>query len=118
MKKFLFLVASILMLGLVACSAKKENITAEQALTAVKNYCYKNYPGLEEMVKSDNYTINWEIQSSDEKEIVILFRSYTGAIVRYYIDPVSGDTYITEFMQGMTEKEERMDETFNIKDYF
>ena len=117
MKKFLILLATILVFGTIACTAKNENITADQALSAVKNYCYKNNPDLEEMIKSNNYTINWEIQSSDDKEIVILYRSYTSALVRYYIDPVTGDTYVTEFMPGITESEQKTDEHFNIKDY-
>ena len=117
MKKFLILLATILVFGTIACTAKNKNITADQTLSAVKNYCYKNNPDLEEMVKSGNYTINWEIQSSNDKEIVILYRSYTSALVRYYINPVTGDTYVTEFMPGITDSEQKTDEHFNIKDY-
>ncbi len=47
----------------------------------------------------------------------MLFRSYTGAEVRYHIDRAAGETYVTEFVSGITEKEERTDETFNIRDY-
>ena len=38
-------------------------------------------------------------------------------IVRYYIHPVSGETYVTEFVPGITEEEKRTDETLNVKDY-
>ena len=117
MKKFLVLLSTILIFSTIACTAKKETITADQALSAVKNYCYKNNPDLNEMVKSGNYTINWEIQSSDDNEIVILYRSYTSALVRYYINPVTGDTYVTEFMPGITDSEQKTDEQFNIRDY-
>ena len=100
---------------------KKEDslkkITDEQALLAIKNYCYKNNPDLEEMEKSEDYTIYWDVDSSDEKQTVVLFRSYTGAIIRYYIDPVSGDTYVTEFVSGITDSEEKTDESFNVRDY-
>ena len=108
----------ILLLSIVGCVKQNPNkITDDQALIAIKNYCYANIPDLKEMEKSNNYTINWEVVSSDEKEIVVLFRSYTGALVRYYIDVVSGDTYVTEFVEGIMDKEERTGESFNIKDY-
>lgn len=93
-------------------------ITDEQALTAIKNYCYINNPDLEAIEKAGEYPVYWNITSSDEKQIVVLFRSYTGAEVRYYIDKNSGDTYVTEFVPGILTEEERTDESFNVKDYF
>ena len=94
-----------------------KNITEDQALLAIKNYCYESNPDLKDMEKSDDYTIYWEVVSSDKSQIVVLFRSYTGALVRYYIDPVSGDTYVTEFVAGITDEEERTEESFNVRDY-
>lgn len=95
----------------------REIDTDEKALSAIKNYCITNNPELEDMVKSGNYTIYWEIESSTDNEIVVLFRSYTGAELRYYIDSVSGDTYVTEFVKGITDGEQRTEETFNAWDY-
>ena len=69
------------------------------------------------MEDSDNFTINWEVVSSDDKQIVVMFRSYTGAQVRYYIDKGTGETYVTEFMPGITENEEKTGEVFNINDW-
>ena len=94
------------------------NITDEQALSAIRNYCYANNPELESIEEDGEYPVYWEIASSDENEIVVLFRSYTGAEIRYYIDPVSGETYVTEFVSGITDEEERTDESFNVKDYY
>lgn len=91
--------------------------TDDQALSAIKNYCIANNPELEDMVKSGDYTIYWEIESSKDNQIVVLFRSYTGAELRYYIDSVSGDTYVTEFVKGITDGEQRTEETFNALDY-
>ena len=54
---------------------------------------------------------------NEKGEIVILYRSYTAAQIRYYIDPNTGDTYVTEFVPGITDEEERTEETFNVKDY-
>ena len=95
-----------------------ETITDEQALSAIKNYCLESNPDLEDIVNDGVYEVNWEIQSSDDEEIVVLFKSYTGAEVRYYIDRATGDTYVTEFVSRITEEEERTDESFNVKDYF
>ena len=96
---------------------QNEKITDDQAMTAIKNYCHKTNPDLENIEKEGEYPVYWEVQSSDENEIVILFRSYTGAQIRYYIDPVLGDTYVTEFVPQITNEEEKTDEEFNIRDY-
>ena len=57
------------------------------------------------------------MESSDADQIVVMFRSYREAQVRYYIDPVSGDTDVTEFVEGITDEEQPTDESFNINDY-
>ena len=89
----------------------------EQALSAVKRYCLISNPDLESMVSSGEYPISRQVSESREDQIVVLFRSYTGAEVRYYIDPVSGDTYATEFVSGITPDEQRTDESINMWDY-
>ena len=100
-------------------TADTENdlISDDQAITAIKNYCHISNPDLENIEKEGEYPVYWEVQSSDENEIVVLFRSYTGSQIRYYIDPVSGDTYVTEFVPGITSEEEKTDEELNVKDY-
>ncbi|ETP70920.1 hypothetical protein UYO_3138 [Lachnospiraceae bacterium JC7] len=98
---------------------EEENIqmTEEQALSAIKSYCYADNPELEDMVKSGDYTIYWEVESSVDDQIVVLYRSYTGAELHFYINPVSGDTHITEFVKGITDGEQRTDDSFNAWDY-
>ncbi|MBP5659926.1 MAG: hypothetical protein J6X08_01185 [Lachnospiraceae bacterium] len=92
-------------------------ITLEEALHAIEHRCLSENPSLEEMIGSDDYSIYWNAQTNEDGKIVVIYRSYTGAIVRYYIDPDSGDTYVTEFVQGITDDEEPTGETFNLKDY-
>ena len=94
-----------------------ESITDEQAIAAIQNYCYNNNPDLESIVAENNYPVYWDISSSDEGEIVILFRSYTGSQNRYYIDRNTGDTYVTEFVPGIMDEEERTGESFNITEF-
>ena len=94
-----------------------ETLTDDQAVTAIKNYCYKNNLDLENIVNEGEYQVYWEISSSDDNEIVVLYRSYTSAEIRYYIDRNSGETYVTEFMPGISDEEERTDESFNVREY-
>ncbi|WP_024862064.1 hypothetical protein [Ruminococcus flavefaciens] len=92
-------------------------VTEAQALEAVKNYCFTKNPNLKNMVDSDEYTIYWNASVNDANEIVVLFRSYTAAQIRYYIDPISGETYVTELVPGIIDEEQRTEESFNIRDY-
>ena len=89
----------------------------DTAVAAIKNYCHETNPDLQNIEDAGEYPVYWEVESADEKQIVVLFRSYTGAQVRYYIDPASGDTYVTEFVPGITDAEEKTDESFNARDY-
>lgn len=95
----------------------ERRLSDEQALSAVKRYCYANNPELAGIVNAGEYPVYWELASSDAQETVVLFRSYTGAQVRYYVNPVSGETYVTEFVPGITAEEMRTDERFNVWDY-
>ena len=92
-------------------------LTQEQALEAIKNYCYANNPDLESMAESDDYTIYWDVTTGEADEIVVLYISYTGAETRYYIDPTSGETYVTELVPGIIDEEQRTEESFNVRDY-
>ncbi len=92
-------------------------ITQDVALEAIKNYCFENNPDLEGMADSDDYTIYFDVSTNEAGEIVVLYRSYTGAQTRYYVDPASGDVYVTELVPGIIDEETRTEETFNIKDY-
>ena len=92
-------------------------LTDEEALSAVRNYCFSSDPDLESIVDSEDYTVYWEIASSDESEIVVLYRSYTGAEIRYYIDRVMGSAYVTEFVPGITEEEQPTSERFFAWDH-
>lgn len=96
---------------------KEEKLSDEQALSAIRNYCLSRNPELEGIINDGKYPVYWEVSSSDEQGIVVLFRSYTGAQVRYYIDRLTGETYVTEFVPGITAEEQRTDESFNVKDY-
>ena len=92
-------------------------LSNEQALAAIRNYCCRSNPDLERIVNDGEYPVYWEIASGDAQEIVVLFRSYTGAQLRYHIDPVSGDTFVAELVPGIVETEQRTQESLNAWDY-
>ena len=95
----------------------EKRLTDEQAVAAVKKYCCISNPDLESIINAGENPVYWDLSSSDGNQIVVVFRSYTGSINRYYIDPVSGYTYVTEFVPGITEGEQRTDEQINVWDY-
>ena len=101
----------------VISSQGEKRLTNERAVTAIRNYCYINNPDLKKTVDAGEYPVYWDISSSGENEIVVVFRSYTGSLNRYYIDPVSGDTYVTELVPGLIDEEQRTDENLNAWDY-
>ncbi len=92
-------------------------LTEEQALEAVRNYCFQIQPDLKEMVEADEETIYWDVITNEEGQIVVLYRSYTGAQIRYYIDPATGEAYTTELVPGIIDEEQRTEDTLNIRDY-
>ena len=92
-------------------------ITEEQATQAIHDYCIESFPDLANMEGSDDYTLYWESSTNENGEIVVLYRSYTGAMIRYYINPETGETYVTEQVPGIIDEEQRTEETLNVKDY-
>ena len=101
----------------VISSQGEKRLTNEQAVSAIRHYCYIINPDLGKIVDAGEYPVYWDVSSSDENEIVVVFRSYTGALNRYYIDPVSGDTYVTELVPGIIDEEQRTNENLNAWDY-
>ena len=97
--------------------AGAEALSDEQALSAVVKYCTLGNPELEKIVNAGEIPTYWEIISSDAQQVVILFRSYTGAQVRYYVDRALGDVSVTEFVPGVMTEEAQTDESFNVRDY-
>ena len=92
-------------------------LTDAQALSAIRQYCCLQNPELAGYAETGELPVYWDIASSGADEIVVVFRSYTGALIRYYIDPVSGDTCVTEQVPGILDEEQRTDERLNVRDY-
>ena len=97
--------------------SKPDVLTEQQALDAIRNYCFNQNPNLKNMMDSGEYNIYWDVTTNDTNEIIVLYRSYTAAQIRYYIDPVSGETYVTELVPGIIDEEQRTEESFNVRNY-
>ncbi len=95
----------------------EREVSEDMALTAVKAYCFEVNPDLEGIVNAGEHTVSWAVSDDDARQIVVLYTSYTGAEVRYYVDRATGDTYSTELVPGVTAEEQRTDESFNVWDY-
>ena len=98
-------------------AADTDLITEDQALAAIKRYWFEKEPELEDMLDSDEYTVYFEVTTNDDGEIVVLYRSYTAAETRYYIDPETGNANITELVPGIFDEETASNEKLNIRDY-
>ena len=98
-------------------NGSSDTVTQEQALAAIQKYCFANDPELEKMINSGDYGTYFDVSTADSGEIVVLYRSYTAAQIRYYINPSTGDVYVTELVPGIIDEEQRTDESFNIGKY-
>ena len=92
-------------------------ITNSDAEKAIEKFIKLNYPD----VNSYPDACYWGIDASktNNETAVVLFRSYTGAHMTYYINRATGETYETSYLPNIdSEKpEERTGVTFNVRDY-
>lgn len=98
-------------------NSSSNTITNDQALKAIRKYCYANDPSLEEIINSGDNTAYFDVSNTGSGEIVVLYRSYTAAEMRYYINPSSGEVYVTELVPGVIDNEQKTGESFNIANY-
>ena len=71
-------------------------ITKEMAFEGVNNYCHKEYDW---SVAKDNPDIMY-VQMGEETDSAyqVIFRSYTGAFVNFYVNKTSGTTRMEEYV--------------------
>ena len=88
-------------------------ITEEMAYEGVNNYCHKEYDW---SVAKDNPDIMF-VQMGEETDSAyqVVFRSYTGAFVHFYVDKTSGTTKMVEKVPSLNVEEETG--TINLFDY-
>ena len=83
------------------------------AFEGVSNYCHGEYDW---SIAKDNSEIMY-VQMGEETDSAyqVVFRSYTGAIVNFYVDKASGTTRMEEYVPTLDVKEDAG--TINLFDY-
>ena len=88
-------------------------ITKERAYEGVYNYCHSEYDW---SIAKENPSIMYvEMGSESETEYQVIFRSYTGAFVYFYVDKLNGNTRMIEYVPNLDIKNEAG--TINLHDY-
>lgn len=94
-------------------STQSSTITAEMAYEGISNYCHSEYDW---SIAEDNPSImNIEMGEETESEYQIVFRSYTGALVYFYVDKASGSTRLVDYVPTLNIESEAG--TINLFDY-
>ena len=100
MKKLITICLLATML-LCSCGSKstkesQSEITAEMALEGVSNYCHSAYDW---SIAKENPSIMY-VQMGEETDSAyqVVFRSYTGAQVNFYVNKESGTTRMEEYV--------------------
>ena len=79
-------------------------ITAEMAYEGINNYCHSEYDW---SIAADNPSImSVGMGEETETEYEVVFRSYTGATINFYVDKTSGKTRMVEHAPIMDIEEE------------
>lgn len=93
--------------------AQSAGITAEMAYEGVNNYCRSNYDW---SIAADNPSM-MSVTMGEEttSEYQVIFRSYTGALVYFYVDKTSGKTRMVESVPAL--EVDSVAGTIDLKDY-
>ena len=89
---------------LQGCGSKSERITEEMAFEGVENYCHSTYDW---SIAEGNTSIMYITKGNEtESEYHVIFRSYTGAYVDFYVNKNSGSTRMIERFPGLNVENE------------
>ncbi len=85
-------------------NASKSKITAEMAYQGVSNYCHSTYDW---SIAEDNPSVmSIEMGEETDSTYLVVFRSYTGAFVNFYVNKTSGTTRVEEYVPVLDIKSE------------
>ena len=106
-------VVTILLLCSCGSNASKSEITAEMAYEGVSNYCHNTYDW---SIAEENPSIMYvEMGEETDSAYQVVFRSYTGAFVNFYVNKSSGKTRMEEYVPTLDVKSEAG--TIDLFDY-
>ena len=105
--KQLVTVLVVTALLLCSCGSKdikgsQSKITAEMALEGVNNYCHSEYDW--SMAKDNPDIMGVQMGEESDSAYQVVFRSYTGAFVNFYVDKTSGTTRMEEYVPTLDVK--------------
>ncbi|MBR5672760.1 MAG: hypothetical protein IKW97_07395 [Muribaculaceae bacterium] len=88
-------------------------ITADMAYQGVNNYCHSAYDW--SVAEENPSMMSLTMGEETETEYQVIFRSYTGAIVNFYVDKTTGTTRMVEYVPTLDVKNEAG--TIDLFDY-
>ena len=100
------IIVSLLFMALLLCSCDrgKEHVqttavTAEMALEGITNYCHSGY---DRSAAEDNPNLmSMSLGKETDSAYYVVFRSYTGALVNFYVDKTNGSTRMQEYVPAL-----------------
>lgn len=117
--KQIFITFAIILLLLCSCRNNKTTtipqtgITAEMAYEGVSNYCHSEYDW--SVAEGNPDMMYLKMGEETDTEYQVIFRSYTGAFVYFYVDKNSGSTRMEEYVPMLDIKEDAG--TIELSDY-
>ena len=96
-----------------SASPSAGKITADMAFAGVNNYCHKEYDWSAAKDNPDIMSLTMGEETDSAYQVV--FRSYTGAFVHFYVNKTSGKTRMVEKVPSLNVEEEAG--TINLFDY-
>ena len=113
--KQIALLLALTVLCLCSCGSNPSTnkITKEMAYEGVSNYCHSAYDW---SIAEDNPDImTLEMGEETDSAYQVVFHSYTGAFVYFYVDKASGSTRMVEYVPTLDIKNDAG--TINLFDY-
>ena len=84
------------------------------AYEGVSNYCHSTYDW--SAAEKNPSMMYLEMGEETETEYQVIFRSYTGAFVYFYVEKTNGSTRMVEYVPALDVKSEAG--TINLFDYY
>ena len=102
-----YIVTSFALMVLLLCSCHRAKtdalqptgVTAEMAYEGVNNYCHSEYDWSVAEENPDIMSVT--MGEETETEYQVIFRSYTGALVYFFVDKASGKTRMVETVPAL-----------------
>ncbi len=103
--KHIVITSVLMVLLLCACNRSKTDViqsprvTAEMAYEGVNKYCHSEYDW--SVAEENPSMMSVTMGEETETEYQVIFRSYTGALVYFFVDKASGKTRMVETVPAL-----------------